>query len=345
MSIPPFGPIKISDLRKTFGGDDNPSLGEYYKDRVNLSGVPIRGTPISIGSFRGITVDTIVEVITSTTEVTWTPKFRNAKNVHVYVIGGGGSGGVASADVQFFFDGVAAAAGGGAGGLGYAVYPRIYIPTSARVRAATGGAGSFASGENTGKAGTTGGSSYFIPIQSLPSINANGGRGGSAAWQSGFGSQTARTSDFGTSPGGTASVSRTSQIPNLIFDTFSGGAGGDAVASGGGVRQAAGGGGAAAFLIDHDNVKNGSPATNNAAFGAKVSDYLSFPFILEGFLSNSGFQPIRSLYSFDGSNGVLGTSGISPGYGGGSGGVVRSNNGTVSSSSGGDGIVLIVYEL
>lgn len=355
MTIPPSGPIKLSgDLKRTFGGDSNPSLGEYYKDRVNLTGVPVRGTPISLGTFRSVTLNSLLEVITSTTSVTWTPILKTAKNIHVYVVGAGGSGGVASAESDpgiFGIDGTAAAAGGGAGGVGYVIYPQAYIPSAAVVRAGVGGSGSSASGENTGNAGSTGTSSSFTPEPStLPRISAGGGRGGAAAWSSTPGNDVADTKSYqtggGETPGGTATVTNIATIPNLVYGSFSGGSGGSARAEGSNPRGAAGGGGAPAFLVAHDNAKNGSFAgTDQAASGGKASEYSSFPNILETYLSNNGYSTARSLYSFDGSNGVLGVTGVSPGFGGGSGGVVRFNTGLVTSTSGGNGIILIVYEV
>jgi hypothetical protein len=59
MSITPIVPISFSDLQTEFGGENPISLGEYYKNAAtgyttNVVGVPIEGTPISLGLFFGL---------------------------------------------------------------------------------------------------------------------------------------------------------------------------------------------------------------------------------------------------------------------------------------------------
>lgn len=337
MSIKASGPLSISNIVTEFGGNKPHSLSEYYKDKINTAGIPEVNNPIPFSAFYDKNFIEL-EVITSTTQINWVPRNKNAKNMHVYVIGAGGSGGAAVADDSGATRGVAAAGAGGAGGLGYFVFPNKYIPRSATIRAGTGGKGASKSGRNSGIAGNFGTSSYFRSSSPFKQIFANGGSGGGAAWWSGSGRDTAEAS--GAGGGGGSMTNSSTSIPGIPNVIINGGSGGSARASGRGTETAAGGGGAPAFLNANDNFKNGAAGSNSNGAGAKPSDYLSTPNILTTYLENRGESSVFSLYSFNASNG----NGGNANYGAGSGGAA-SRGGTATSGNGGNGIIIIVYEI
>ncbi len=88
MTIKPSGsPLSLSEILAEFGGTNPTSLSEYYGA---AGGIPTSGR-ISVSDFYGKT-SVVLERITSS-RTGWRPA-RNARFIHIFVVGAGGSGGM-----------------------------------------------------------------------------------------------------------------------------------------------------------------------------------------------------------------------------------------------------------
>jgi len=326
MTIKPSGsPLSLSEILAEFGGTNPTSLSEYYGA---AGGIPTSGR-ISVSDFYGKT-SVVLERITSS-RTGWRPA-RNARFIHIFVVGAGGSGGMGwpARNVGTYgnTDGVAGGGGGGAGGVAYSVIAGG-TSGSANITIGNGGAGVGVTAEERAISGNSGSGSSFVGL----GLNMSAGGGGG-----GVGSQSTSGGGSGTSgaggAGGSASGGNTANL--------AGGAGGAFSVSGSNPRTSAAGGGAPRFLSSNAGTA-ASSTTDSTTAGIKVSGYGAYPAIAT-YASNRS-QPFigPSILSFDASNGNRSGASGSPTYGAGSGGVATES--AVKSGRGGNGVVIIVYEV
>lgn len=329
MTIKSSGPLSLSEIAAEFGGTAPLNLSNYYG---MATGLPTNGT-IKASNFYGKTF-VVAEIITSNR--IWTPKPNFARNIHIFVIGAGGSGGASwperNGGTYNNTDGVSAASGGGAGGVSYSRIAASQA-TPSNIVIGTGGAGVRSGSFNSSSDGNFGSASSFTG--SGLQMVANGGQAGLGRTNSDGGSTgvTAPGVSGGTASGGTIS-------------NFTGGSSGTASITVSDVGLCASGGGAPAFQPSHESMKNSADASGQTATaGAKVSDYGSWPSMLNAYpLSRNQAAILASnILSYDGSDGVRGGGSNDVTYGGGSGGIATESG--AYSGRGGNGVVVIIYEI
>lgn len=111
MAIPSTGKVSLGDMQTEFGGSNPISLSEYYRGGLyvptSLTQVPVTGTPISIGIFRGSQKTLPLTITTFGTQVDqyghsngpypWSYFLSdtgasnvNSNNLHFILVAGGG---------------------------------------------------------------------------------------------------------------------------------------------------------------------------------------------------------------------------------------------------------------
>jgi hypothetical protein len=328
MTLQTSGPIKFTDIQNEFGGTTPISLSEYY---ALASGIPSSGT-ISLNSFYG---KRFIVYETITTNRSWTPKVNLARFIHIYVVGAGGSGGHgwAASNVGTYgnTDGVAGGAGGGAGGVAYSRISASAASIST-ITVGVGGAGVKRTSQNGSVNGNAGTASTFIG--SGLNMRGEGGGAGNANHA------TTGGGDSASAAGGAGGGASGGNQLNLT-----GGKGGNMSVSGDGVRRSGAGAGAPRFLSANngDGINSG---TEQASNGAKASVYVSYPTILNTYITGRDQTAIinSSIINFDASDGLIssGPTGT-PVYGAGSGG--SGHRSSTGSGNGGAGVVYIIYEI
>jgi hypothetical protein len=280
---------------------------------------------------------------------TWV-KPRNAKFIHILVIGAGGGGG---AGWSSSFNSGGGGGGGGTGGITSGFYPANVLPNTLYIQVGLGGLG----GRNRGNNGTSGTAS-FISINAGSAatdriIYANPGTFGAGGTGSNFGT-----------PGGGAGALTDTTLAKLGVNSYyagQGGVNGGSVSPTPGVSITIGGivtGGAGGGALN-----NSSTGTNGGSItGAGLVPTISGSPTIAGFVADggSGYCSLSSINSsnrlpliFTGGAGGGANSSTSTGKGGdggygafgcGGGGGGASNFSTAANGAGGnggDGLVII----